>query len=498
MKTDGSSAGPPRTERLDMALPREINQVYKTLIVSDTKATIRMSVGSTIKAKCAALIYPWLAVFAAVAVITCGNVSSSAAVEPEADPGTVRQKDGTPGGTENAENAPRHTPLAGEAYKTTFLGRTVEIPARDRNNILSLSLGTNLYSPEVGGDVALPIAALYWQHRWEKLWSRAIVGLFVNEVDVARSFGKFQLLGHFDNNTIPFADTDVQDGKEIKTSSVIWGTVSGWLGAGIRIPVYPYQADNDLRIQLFYHAGYFYDSRTSDTGPDVRLPPDTFFHGLRLRARYDGIRRNIMELPHEGWAAGSDLELTRRDNWSDSSIAGTNFSRNDTRDYLKFSGYLVGATGLPWLSERHRFVGYLHAGISPVGRLDRFSSFRAGAGPFPNETNDLYRVPYPGALYNTFPVTDYAIATLEYRLELLFFMYLHLRGTVAWGANRPDFSADELRLRFTGTDGEAFSVGLTSGFFKDSQIYLEYAYDNKFIRNGSSGHSFTVLWSKMF
>jgi hypothetical protein len=131
-----------------------------------------------------------------------------------------------------------------------------------------------------------------------------------------------------------------------------------------------------------------------------------------------------------------------------------------------------------------------------MGRLDRFSSFRAGAGPFPNETNDLYRVPYPGALYNTFPVTDYMVTTLEYRLELLFFLYLHLRGTFAWGANRPDFSNDELKLRFTGSDGEAFSVGLTSAFFNDSQLYLEYAYDNKFLRNGSSGHSFTVLWSK--
>jgi len=68
-------------------------------------------------------------------------------------------------------------------------------------------------------------------------------------------------------------------------------------GAGIRIPVAPYQADNDLRLQLFYHAGYFYNMRTNDTGSNVRLPPDTFIHGLRLRARYDGFRRNFMELP---------------------------------------------------------------------------------------------------------------------------------------------------------------------------------------------------------
>jgi len=38
---------------------------------------------------------------------------------------------------------------------------------------------------------------------------------------------------------------------------------------------------------------------------------------------------------------------------------------------------------------------------------------------------------------------------------------------------------------------------LTSGFSKDSQIYLEYAYDTKLLRNGTSGN-IMVLWSKSF
>jgi len=392
-----------------------------------------------------------------------------------------------------------HTPLAGEAYATTFLGRTIGIPSRNRENVRSLTLGANFYAPDIAGDTALPIAALYWRHQSEKWWLRSIVGVFVNEVDVARNFGRFQLLGHFDNDTIPFADTEVKDGKEVTSSSVTWGTVSGWLGGGIRIPVAPYQSDNNLRLQLLYQAGYFYDMRTSDTGANVVLPPDTFFQGLRMRARYDGLRRNIMELPHEGWAAGGDFELTFRDTWSDSTFGDLVFSKNDTRKYLKLSGYLIGARGIPWLSERHRFVGYLHGGVSPVGKLDRFSAFRAGGGPFPNESDDLYRLPYPGALFNDFPVSDYVVGTLEYRYELLFFMYLHLRATFAWGANRPDYSDSEgLRLNLTSADSEAFSAGLTTGFFYDSQLYLEYAYDNKFLRNGTSGSSFMLLWSKSF
>lgn len=392
-----------------------------------------------------------------------------------------------------------HTALAGEAYKTTLFGRSIDIPVRNRENVRSLTLGGNFYTPDVGAEFGVPIAALYYRHRWDNWWTRDIIGLFVNEMDVARSFGRFQLLGHFENNTVPFADTEIQNGKEVKASSVIWGTVSGWLGAGIRIPVAPFQVDNDLRIQLFYHAGYFYDKRTSDTGADVRLPPSTFVHGLRLRVRKDGLRRNIMELPHEGWAWGGDLELTRRDRWSDSTFGSLLFTRDETRDYLKLSGYVIGAMGIPWLSERNRFIWYLHGGVSPYGRLDRFSTFRAGGGPFPNETDDLYRLPYPGALYNNFPVSDYVVSTLEYRRELLFFLYLHLRGTFAWGANRPDYAADHgLKLRLTSTDAEAFSIGLTSGFFKESQLNLEYAYDTKLLRNGTSGSSFMILWSKSF
>lgn len=434
----------------------------------------------------------------AALAIACGSplgIAAAADVDTKTD--MVRQKGQEAG--ETADDEAIQTPLAGEAYKTTLFGRTIDIPPRSRENVRSLTFGGNFYTPEVGGDFGVPIAAFYYRHRWDKWWTRDIIGLFVNEMDVARSFGHFQLLGHFENNTVPFADTEIQNGKKIKPSSVIWGTVNGWLGAGIRIPVAPFQTENDLRVQLFYHAGYFYDMRTGDTGADVRLPPDTFIHGLRLRIRNDGLSRNIMELPHDGWAWGSDLELTRRDSWSDSTFGSLVFTKDETRDYLKLSGYVIGAMGIPGLSERNRFIWYLHGGVSPWGKLDRFSTFHAGGGPFPNESDDLYRLPYPGALFNNFPVSDYVVSTLEYRRELLFFLYLHLRGTFAWGGNRPDYTIDRgLKLRLTSTDAEAFSVGLTSGFFRDSQLHLEYSYDTKLLRNGTSGNSFMLLWSKSF
>jgi hypothetical protein len=116
-----------------------------------------------------------------------------------------------------------HTPLAGEACEACeaiILGREIRIPVRNRENILSRSLGVNGYVPAVGGDDVLPIAALYWRHRWDDWWVRSVIGVFVNEVDTARSFGRFQLLGHFENDTVPFVDTEIKNGKEVKSSAV--------------------------------------------------------------------------------------------------------------------------------------------------------------------------------------------------------------------------------------------------------------------------------------
>lgn len=43
-----------------------------------------------------------------------------------------------------------HTPLAGEPYQTVFLGRTVDIPARDRGQVSCLTLGGTYYTPKQG------------------------------------------------------------------------------------------------------------------------------------------------------------------------------------------------------------------------------------------------------------------------------------------------------------------------------------------------------------
>jgi hypothetical protein len=388
-----------------------------------------------------------------------------------------------------------HTPLAGEPNTLEVFGRTIDILGRNRDNGSALVLGGTLFRPQLAEQVFLPIGAFYLKHRWDETRFRGIFSILVNEVDVTKTFGKWQLLGHLDNNTVPFPMAEIAGGQEVKRTSIISGTVNGRVGAGLRIPVYPFQADNDLRIQLFLQEGYLYSKRTKDTGLTVALPPDTLVHGPLLRVRYDGLRRNLLELPHSGMATGMDMEFTRRDKWSDANYGGSLFRESETRDFIKLSGYISAATGIPGLSEKNRLLFNFFGGFAPAGTLDRFSAYRIGGGPFPSESDDLYRQVYPGAMFNQFPASDYLIGSAEYRREILFFLYLHLRGTYAW-VKRDIFTTT--RLKFLENRGEAFSAAITSGFVWDSELSVDVSYDTSILRNGAAGTTITLLWSKGF
>ena len=166
------------------------------------------------------------------------------------------------------------------------------------------------------------MGALYWRRENTGSRTRLVFSAFDNELDHALKYDKFELLAHLDNMTIPFPSSEIVGGKEVKASSIVWGEATAWVGVGYRLPVAPFQTDNDLRLQLFYEGGYLYSSRTVDTGPDVRLPPDTATHGMRIRVRYDGMRRNIMELLHKGVAGGLDVEWQSRAHWADANYGG--------------------------------------------------------------------------------------------------------------------------------------------------------------------------------
>ena len=395
-----------------------------------------------------------------------------------------------------AEQTEYRTPLAGDACRLSLFGESIDVRARDRSNAMAVVLGVAAYSPDLGGSHALPLAVLYSRSESPRTRSRLIFSLFVNELDHALKYGRFELLGHLDNNTVPFPSAEIEEGREIRESRIKWGEVSAWLGAGYRLPVAPFQMDNDLRLQIFYEGGYLYSSRTKNSGSQVKLPPDTYTHGLRLRLRYDGMRRNLMELLHTGFAAGMDTEWKRRQEWSDANYGGSVLAREATQEFVKLSGYLIAATPIPGLSERNRMVSSFHGGMVSSGMLDRFSMFRIGGGPFASESDDLSRSPYPGAQFNQFPTSDYMIGNVEYRRELLPVLYLHLRGTLVW-ADRDLLSSPQSVERDAGL-GKAFSVGLTTAFLWDSALNLEYSHDDGFLRKDKPGESLLMLWSKSF
>jgi hypothetical protein len=389
-----------------------------------------------------------------------------------------------------------HTPLAGEPFHLEFLGRSIVIPARDRGNLASLQLGGTFYSPELADTTLDPVFALYMRRTWEQSRLRIVASGVVNEADGAKSLGHFQFLARFENYTIPFSEKGFRHNEEVDESSLKWGTLSAFLGAGLRYPVAPYQVDNDLRLQMLGRVGYLYSKKTSETGPDVKLPPDTMLYGIKLRGRYDGIRRNLMELPHTGMAAGFDLDFVYRENWADYGNRTVRFKKGDTQDYLILSGYLVDAFGIPGLSEKNRLVASVHGSFMGKKSADRYNTFRLDGGPFAQETDDLCRPNYPGALDSTILVSKHLLVNLEYRRELLPFLYLEVRGAFIWGDRATIIASDQ--IGFKSDSGQTAAIAVTSGFLWKSQVYIEYAWDTGFLRNGKAGSSLTLLWSKTF
>jgi len=389
-----------------------------------------------------------------------------------------------------------HTPLAGEPLHLELMGRSIDIPARDRSNERFLELGGTIYVPDITDTTLIPAFGLYIKRTWERARLRIVASGIENDVEGAKSFGNFELLGRFENYTDPFSEAGFLHNEDVKQSSVKWGTLSGFLGAGLRYPVSPYQVDNDLKFQLFGRVGYLYSRQTRETGPDVKLPPDTLLYGIKLRGRYDGIRRNLMELPHEGMAAGFDLDFVHRENWADYGNRSITFEKGDSQDYFILSGYVMSAFGIPGLSEKNRVLASLHGGLIDKKSADRYNAFRLEGGTFAQETDDLYRPNYPGALEDETIVSKYLMVNLEYRRELLPFLYLQLRGTFIWADRSTVIGLNQ--IGFKSDNGQTASMAVTSGFLWESQLYIEYAWDTGFLRNGKPGSSVTLLWTKSF
>ena len=411
------------------------------------------------------------------------------AESPAAPDAVLAAASGTP--------AEYHTPLAGEPFRTVIMGRTLNVPAQDRGRVTALTLGGVYYTPKQGDTSVTPIGALFVKRVWDQSRTRNVISIFVNDLEYDKSFGNLELVTRFENNTIPTGQREVVNNREIKSSDAVWGTLLASMGPGLRYKVAPFQVDNDLRLQLLGKFGYFYTERTSDTGPNLVLPPSTMLYGAKLRGRYDGMRRNLLELPHTGMATGFDLDYMHRDKWANfGTIPEAIFTKNNTRDYVQFSGYFIGVDGIPGLSEKNRILFSFHGGMTPRKSADRYNAITIGGGPLPGESDDLCRPNYPGTMFNQVLVSRYAMTALEYRRELASFLYLHLRETFIW-ADRASVT-DTNRFLFKSTNGAATTIGLDTGFFWNSELYLGYSWDTGFIRNGKSGSGLIFVWNKSF
>ena len=75
---------------------------------------------------------------------------------------------------------------------------------------------------------------------WEDSRTRNVISVFVNDLEYDKSFGNFELVTRFENNTIPFGQKEVVNNRETKSSDTEWGTMIASIGPGLRYKVDPY------------------------------------------------------------------------------------------------------------------------------------------------------------------------------------------------------------------------------------------------------------------
>lgn len=395
------------------------------------------------------------------------------------------------------------TPRAGEGFRTKLFGREITVQPDDRRSVTALDLGAAFYTPGADNKAIVPFGALYlWRHPDDQSLFRAdIVGLY-NDIFWAGSspnLGPFEWVLTFNNYTIPFAQYELVDGKSVKSEELVWGYVRPGFGLGYRRNVSPGHQDNMLAIDLTVEPGFLFFGKSSNTSANFLAPENTFELREHLQLRWDAFERNLLSLPHKGFAAGADVVNGNRTDWKN---WGTNGSEaaNDGRHYLSLSGYFLAAGAVPGLdSDRHRLLGSLHGGIG--SNLDRFSAPRIGGGVrvMGEEYGSTWRPVLPGSVIQEYFPKHYLVAVGEYRWEALFFTYLSFNASVGW--------LDRLRqtgpnITDTTSKNDVFSslgARITTGVFLGSRMQLAYNYNFYEIRKDHrGGHEIVLHFSRDF
>ncbi len=394
----------------------------------------------------------------------------------------------------NPEGSVYRTPRAGEGFRTEVFGREVTVKPSDRRSVTALDLGAAFYTPLPQNEQIIPFGSLYlWRHPDDQSLFRADVAIVYNDIFWSGSLpqiGPVEWVLTFNNFTLPIAQRELVDGKAVKTEELTWGYVRPGFGLGYRTKVSPGHQDNMFAVDLTIEPGFLYFDKGSKAAVNFVAPQDTFELREHLQVRWDAFERNLLSLPHRGFAAGADIIHGNRTSWRNWGTDGSQ-PADEGRDFLSLSGYFLAAGGVPGIdSDRHRLIGSLHVGAGDG--LDRFSSTRVGGGvqTMGEEYGSTWRPILPGSAIQEFFPKHYAVASGEYRWEAFFFTYLSLNASAGW--------LDRLRQSGTDVVGENdffSSVGarLTTGFFWDTRMQLAYNHNFSVIRQGHHGGNEIVL-----
>lgn len=397
------------------------------------------------------------------------------------------------------------TPLAGRDFRTKVFGEEVHVAPRDRRSVTAASFGLQ-WIPDGPSQVEiLPFGALYVWRNWDDD-NRRFRGTFsgvVNDLNYSiglRAFPNWTLIFSLNTFIAPLGRSEYVEGRRIRETELEWSYAFGGIGIGYRLPVRPFRQDSAVNLFLTYEPGYRWFKGTGHTSSQYGVPSDTYEGRIHVRVRTDALDRNLMELPHEGVTIGGDFFYGHRANWVP--WGGPPFETPDfkrERTYLAMSGYVLAATGLPFVkSEKHRLISSLHGGIGKD--LDRFSAFRLPGRPTGYEWEAVALPMIHGVAFNELVPSRYAIANVQYRYEALFFLYPYIEAGWAF-VEQAHFTAQRTIKQVTDSM-PTVGVGVVSGAPWRSQIEVNYTYNFGIFRESGDdgptrgGHGLFLFWSK--
>ena len=306
------------------------------------------------------------------------------------------------------------TPRAGEPYSATVFGSIVSAPAVDRRVVTDAYVSLAAIPDDLEKRRFVPTAGLLvWRNRGEShgRLRAALSGLYDDVRWDKGPEGKSSLTLTFFNETLPWDRSEYVQGVRIPEADLERHQLRAGAGIGWRLGLRPGLQDNAIEAALTFEPGVLLFSRGSRTGSDFRVPRDVFEGRVHLRLRADTLERNILELPHTGWAAGLDGLIGERAGWE--SWGGGVFgiaSGSEGRAWQRIEAWGVAAFGTPGAPrERQRWIASAYAGIG--SHLDRFSAFRLGGGSNVGDVESLSSAIVPAAATRSCSPRDTASST---------------------------------------------------------------------------------------